>query len=204
MCVRERECVCTHNCSNFAVLVYMPMPLVTCFFLFRCLRVSRKGGPAANSTPPILVGDLLLKVDGKPVDKIHSARDALALLQVLSCKCSQALVCVDICVYCIYVYTYICTQMKMNIKTHTHTHTYMSGNTGDLRGNYSLRRRRHQRCVCGRVCAPKRVRGSQLSDDMLATYILVSTAGYIIIYIYIYIYIYIGSREHCGHAHAHE
>ena len=83
------------------------MPLVTCFFLFRCLRVSRKGGPAANSTPPILVGDLLLKVDGKPVDKIHSARDALALLQVLGCKCSQALACALTYVCTVYMYIHI-------------------------------------------------------------------------------------------------
>ena len=111
--------MCTHNCSNFAVLVYMPMPLVTCFFLFRCLRVSRKGGPAANSTPPILVGDLLLKVDGKPVDKIHSARDALALLQVSAfegCKCSQAVAC---------ALTYAC-----NTHTHTHTHTHAREHRG--------------------------------------------------------------------------
>eukprot|EP00802_Teleaulax_amphioxeia_P009321 Tamp_09337.p1 GENE.Tamp_09337~~Tamp_09337.p1 ORF type:complete len:433 (+),score=34.59 Tamp_09337:43-1299(+) len=41
----------------------------------------RKGGPGANAIPPLLVGDLLLKIDNKPIDKFFSTRDALAMLQ---------------------------------------------------------------------------------------------------------------------------
>jgi hypothetical protein len=127
-------CVCVRTIAQISRFWSMCLSSRVCLFVVRlcvCLcvwrphslfplrsspvsRVSRKGGPAAIAIPPILVGDLLLKIDGKPVDKIHSARDALALLQVSRCKCSQAVAC---------ELTYACN-------THTHTHTHAREHRG--------------------------------------------------------------------------